>query len=187
MAEYIAEQMIGEMLHQQMEEPQQTEQLQGGLDSYDQEFMAMLDEIAPKLEEVAPLIMDDNIDEEEFDARLEELFPDEPAEEVIEQLEEAAKLQQEQADSAFGAGVLNTVIDGIGNIGVTEENDEDFDTLMATLKSAEVEEDYESVEDEEDYEVEEMEEEQEYVEELETDDSEDGSTEEGVAEEIVIA
>ena len=86
MAEYIAEQMIGEMLHQQMEEPQQTEQLGGGLDSYDQEFMAMLDEIAPKLEGVAPLIMDDNIDEAEFDSILEEMFPEESAEDVIGQM-----------------------------------------------------------------------------------------------------
>ena len=35
------------------------------------------------LEEMAPLIMDDSIDEEEFDARLEALYPDEYAEDVI--------------------------------------------------------------------------------------------------------
>ena len=51
--------------------------MQGGLDDYDAEFMAML-------EVMAPMILDDEIDEDEFDAKLEEMFPEEDAEEVIE-------------------------------------------------------------------------------------------------------
>jgi len=62
MAEFIAEQMYGELQRPNLEETQQTEQMQGGMDDFDAEFMAMLETMA----------LDDKLmDEEEFDAALE--------------------------------------------------------------------------------------------------------------------
>ena len=69
MAEFIASQMYGELQRPNLEETQATEQMQGGMDDFDTEFMAML-------EEAAPMLLDEDIDEEEFDAKLEEMFPE---------------------------------------------------------------------------------------------------------------
>ena len=61
--------MYGELQRPNLEETQATEQMQGGMDDFDTEFMAML-------EEAAPMLLDEDIDEEEFDAKLEEMFPE---------------------------------------------------------------------------------------------------------------
>ena len=74
MAEFIAEQMYGELQRPNLEETQQTEQMDGSIDDFDAEFMAMLETMG----------LDENMDEEEFDAALEEMYPEESAEEVIE-------------------------------------------------------------------------------------------------------
>ena len=170
MAEYIAEQMVEEMLHPLHEENQQTEQLQGGLDSFDADFMEML-------EVMAPMILDDTIDEEEFDAKLEEMFPEENAEDVIESIEEQTKGQQEQAESAFGAGLIDTVIDKVGTIG--SNYDDTYDAIISSLSSANIEEEGDD---------EEFEEDEDYEEDAEIEDAEEDDDEfEGLAEEIAIA
>jgi len=65
--------MYEELQRPNLEETQQTEQMQGGMDDYDAEFMDMLE----------TMTLDENMDEEEFDAALEEMYPEESADEVI--------------------------------------------------------------------------------------------------------